>query len=54
MKTSHAGLNITGAEWQATLQHVSAALEKCGVAPGEKQQFLAIFREYENDIVERS
>jgi hemoglobin len=54
MKTSHAGLNITGAEWQATLQHASAALEKCGVALGEKQELLAIFREYENDIVERS
>ena len=54
MKSSHAGLGITRAEWQATLQHASAALEKYGVALREKKDFLAIFQKYKNDIVEKS
>jgi hemoglobin len=54
MKTSHAGLGITEAEWQANLQHASAALEKYGVALREKEEFLAIFQEYKDDIVEKS
>ena len=54
MKTAHAGLGITEAEWQATLQWLSAALEKSGVALREKEDFLAIFRRYKNDIVEKS
>jgi len=52
MKTSHAGLAITEAEWQASLQHASAALEKHGVALQEKEEFLAIFQKYKGDIVE--
>ena len=54
MKTAHAGLGITEAEWQATLQCVSTALEKYGVALREKEEFLAIFQGYKNDIVEKS
>jgi hemoglobin len=54
MKTVHAGLGIIEAEWQATLQCVSAALEKYGVAGREKEEFLAIFQEYKDDIVEKS
>ena len=54
MKTAHAGLGITEAEWQATLQHASAALEKYGVALREKEEFLAIFQGYKDDIVEKS
>ena len=53
MKTAHAGLGTTGAEWQGTLQHASAALERYGVAPREKEEFLAIFEKYKNDIVEK-
>lgn len=54
MKTSHAGLGITEAEWQANLHHASAALERYGVAPTEKAEFLAIFQKYKDDIVEKS
>ena len=54
MKTSHAGLGITEAEWQANLQHASAALEKNGVALREKEEFLAIFQKYKDDIAETS
>jgi len=53
MKTSHAGLDIVEAEWQATLQHASAALERCGLAAKEKAEFLAVFQQYKNDIVEK-
>jgi hemoglobin len=53
MKTSHAGLGITEAEWQATLHHASVALERCGLGPTEKAEFLAIFQQYKNDIVEK-
>ena len=54
MKTAHAGLGITEAEWQANLQYASAALEKYGVALREKEEFLAIFQAYKDDIVEKS
>jgi hemoglobin len=54
MRTSHAGLGISEAEWQATLQHASAALEGCGLAPTEKAEFLAIFQRYRGEIVEET
>jgi hemoglobin len=54
MKTAHAGLGITEAEWHTNLQHASAALEKYGVPPREKEEFLAIFQRYKDDVVEKS
>ena len=54
MKTAHAGLGITEAEWQTNLQQASAALGKYGVALREKEEFLAIFQRYKDDIVEKS
>ena len=54
MRTSHAGLGISEAEWQATLQHASAALEGCGLAPNERAKFLAIFQRYRDVIVEKT
>jgi hemoglobin len=54
MKTAHAGLGITEAEWQTNLEHASGALEKYGVALREKEEFLAIFQRYKDDIVEKS
>ena len=54
MKTAHAGLAVVEAEWQGTLQCVSAALEKYGVALRDKEEFLAIFQRYKDDIVEKS
>ena len=54
MKTAHAGLGITDAEWQANIQYASGALEKYGVALREKEEFLAIFQGYKDDIVEKS
>jgi hemoglobin len=54
MKTAHAGLGITEAEWQANMQFTSAALEEHGVALREREEFLAILEEYQSDIVEKS
>ena len=53
MKTAHAGLGITEAEWQANMQYASAALDKYGVALKEKEEFLAVLQKYKDDIVEK-
>ena len=54
MKSSHAGLGITEADWKVTLQHVAGAMEEYGVAPRERDEFLAIFQQYKDDIVEKT
>jgi hemoglobin len=54
MKASHAGLGITETEWQANLRHAAQALEEYGVAPREREEFLAIFQRYKDDIVEKA
>jgi len=52
MLTSHAGLAISGAEWDANMKHADAALLKNGVADAERAEFLALFERYRGDIVE--
>jgi hemoglobin len=52
MKTSHAGLAITPAEWEASMRHTAAALDTFHVAPKEKAEFLALFERYRGEIVE--
>jgi truncated hemoglobin YjbI len=52
MKTTHAGLRISEAEWQANLRYTSDALRKRGVAPKEEAEFLDLFERYRQDIVE--
>jgi hemoglobin len=52
MKTSHAGLGITDAEWEANLKASDAALVKNGVGDVERAEFLALFDRYRDDIVE--
>ena|SRR5579862_2358820 len=52
MKTSHAGLRITGEEWHANLEHTRAALQKFGIADPEQSEFLALFERYRREIVE--
>ena len=54
MKTSHAGLGITEEEWDSNLRHTVAALKKNGIAEPEQKEFLALFTQYKNDIVEAS
>ncbi len=52
MKTSHRGLGITNAEWEANMKASDAALIKNGVGEAERAEFLALFERYRDDIVE--
>lgn len=53
MKTSHAGLGITNAEWDATAKHLVAALDKFKVPEREKGEVLAFVTTLKKDIVEK-
>jgi hemoglobin len=52
MRAAHGGLGITGAEWEAAIRHTAAALDYCQVPAKEKEEFIALFERYRNDIVE--
>ena len=52
MQTSHSGLGITDAEWEANMEAAAAALTKNGVSDAERAEFLALFERYRDDIVE--
>jgi hemoglobin len=52
MRTSHQGLGITAAEWEAFLALTGNVLDKHGIAVPERQQFLELFERYRADIVE--
>ncbi|WP_253870302.1 group 1 truncated hemoglobin [Mycobacterium sp. 1164966.3] len=52
MRTSHTGLGITEAEWEANMKASDAALVKMGVGDAERAEFLALFERYRDDIVE--
>jgi hemoglobin len=52
MRTSHAGLQITEAEWEASLKMTRKALQNHSVGLQEQSEFLALFEQYRNDIVE--
>jgi hemoglobin len=53
MKTSHAGLGITEAEWDAAAKHLVASLEKFKVPEKEKGEVLAFVVTLKKDIVEK-
>ena len=53
MKASHAGLGITDNEWQATVRHLTATLDKFKVPHKEKGELLAIASSLKPDIVEK-
>ena len=52
MKTSHRGLGITEAEWQANREHTLDVLRKHGIGEREQTEFLELFERYRDDIVE--
>ena len=52
MKTSHSGLGITEAEWNASVAHLVASLDKFKVPPAEKDELLAIASSLKADIVD--
>jgi hemoglobin len=52
MQTSHRGLGITEVEWETNMAASGAALTKNGVGDAEREEFLALFERYRDDIVE--
>jgi hemoglobin len=53
MKTSHAGLGITEADWDAAAKHLVASLDKFKVPEKEKGEVLAFVTTLKKDIVEK-
>ena len=53
MKTTHGGLGITDAEWDAAAKHLAASLDKFKVAEKEKGELLAFVTSLKKDIVEK-
>jgi hemoglobin len=53
MKTSHAGLGITSAEWDVAAKHLVASLDKFKVPEKEKGEVLAFVVSLKKDIVEK-
>jgi hemoglobin len=53
MRTTHGGLGITEADWDAGVKHLTAAIDKAKVHPKEKGQLLAFVGALKKDIVEK-
>ena len=51
MKTAHAGLAITEADWDTTVKHLVATLDRFNVPPREKQEVLTAVSGFKPDIV---
>jgi hemoglobin len=53
MKTTHAGLGITEADWNKSVQHLVATLDRFKVPQKEKDDLLAAANGLKKDIVEQ-
>ena len=53
MRTSHKGLGITEADWDAAAKHLVAALDRYKVPEAEKNELLAFVVSQKKDIVEK-
>lgn len=53
MKTTHHGLGITAADWDASAKHLVATLDKFHVPKTEKDELMAFVGSLRNDIVEK-
>jgi len=53
MRTSHKGLGITEADWDAAAKHLVGALDKYKVPEAEKNELLAFVVSQKKDIVEK-
>ncbi|MGH9241107.1 MAG: group I truncated hemoglobin [Vicinamibacterales bacterium] len=53
MKSAHAGMGITGAEFDALVEDLAGALDRFKVGPREKEQLLGALGPMKTDIVER-
>jgi len=54
MKTAHGGLGISESDWEASMKHLAAALDKHKVPRQEKEELLTIVDAYRKDIVEKT
>jgi hemoglobin len=54
MKAAHKGLGITEDQWNASVRHFTATLEKFNVPAKEKGELLGIIGSLKGDIVEKS
>ncbi len=52
MKTAHAGLGITEAEWAGNVRYMAQALEKYNIPARERAEVLALMDHMRHDIVE--
>jgi len=52
MKTSHGGLGITEAEWEANREHTLYVLREHGIGEPEQGEFLELFERYRAEIVD--
>ena len=53
MKTAHAGLGITEADWRTSVKHLIATLDKFKVNKKEKDELLTAVSGLKGDIVEK-
>ena len=53
LKTAHAGLAITGADWDKMLVHLNATFDKFKVPKRERNELLAAVAGLKKDIVEK-
>jgi hemoglobin len=53
MKTAHRGMNLSAAEWDATVEDLVKALDKRGVPEKEKNELLGFLGPMKPDIVGR-
>lgn len=53
MKATHTGMKITDAEWNATVDNLTRALDKHKVGAREKQELIGLLAPMKSDIVGR-
>jgi hemoglobin len=53
MKAAHAGMGISGAEFDAVVKHLIASLDKFKVPAAEKDELLALLGPLKKEIVEK-
>ena len=54
MKTAHAGLGISEADWNTSVKYLVATLDKFNVPTKEKDEILGAVSTLKKDIVEKS
>jgi hemoglobin len=52
MKTAHAGMRISGRDWEIFMRHATATLEQFAVPAQEREEVLGFFTSLKGEIVE--